>query len=323
MLGKPQQYRSPTVLFNDTTDKWRSLLTTPDLIRPDDGLVALICLSNPSGVQAIASLLVGLPPPYYNSQRRYSEHRSITNLPGAIMHTTTVRKVLIFTVLNACGAVAMAQEPADRTVRPSIRVTGEATIAAKPDQAEINIGVVTQALTAQAAAAQNAQKQDAVIAELRKALGDGAEIKTVGYSLSPTYRYPKEGGQPTITGYTASNIVQVKLSNLAQVGTVIDLATQSGANNIQALRFTLKDESAPRTQALGEAAVRARAKSQAIASALGLRIVRVLHVEEGAQVAPPVGGRAFAEMAVAAPTPVEPGTIDVRAIVTLTVEVAQ
>jgi uncharacterized protein len=235
-----------------------------------------------------------------------------------------VSSVLIPCAFIAGSDAAFAQAPAEKTIQPSIQVTGDATVTVKPDQAEISIGVVTQAQTAQGAAAQNAQRQDTVIAELRKALGSNADIKTISYSISPNYRYPKEGGQPTITGYTASNIVQVRTGNLAQVGKVVDLATQSGANNIQALRFTLKDEAAPRAQALREASIKARAKAEAIASALGLRILRVLRVDEGGQmVSIPIAGRGFAETALAAQTPVEPGTIDVKAIVTLTVEIAQ
>jgi hypothetical protein len=228
-------------------------------------------------------------------------------------------------LLSACVVTALAQESADKSLRPTIRVTGDATVTVKPDQAEINIGVVTQAQTAQAAASQNAQKQDAVISELRKALGPTAEIKTISYSLSPNYRYPKEGGPPTITGYTASNVVQVKTSNLAQVGKVIDLATESGANTIQYLRFTLKDETAARAQALSQASTKARLKAEAIASALGLKIQRVLHVEEGGAAIRPVeyGETMRAMGAATAPTPVESGSIDVRATVTLTVEVAQ
>ena len=218
---------------------------------------------------------------------------------------------------------ADAQEPMERSLRPSIRVNDEATVTVKPDQAEISIGVVTQAPTAQAAAAQNAQKQDAVITELRKLLGAGAEIKTISYSLNPNYRYPKDGGQPSIAGYNATNTVQVKTTNLSQVGSVIDLATNSGANNIQSLRFSLKDETAARNQALREASLKARAKAEAIASALGLKIQRVLHVEEaGSIIRPMLEMNAGFAGARAQQTPVESGSIDVRASITLTVEVA-
>lgn len=161
---------------------------------------------------------------------------------------------------------------------------------------------------------------------MRKTLVPEDELQTVGYALRPNYRYPQEGGQPTITGYTASNIVQVKTGKLNQVGTIIDLATRSGANTIQRLVFTLTNPEAVRTQALGEAATAARAKVDAMAAALNLTIVRVLSVEEGGQEVRPVyepTARALEAQAAAAPTPVEPGTLEVHATVTLLVEVTQ
>lgn len=235
-----------------------------------------------------------------------------------------IMSLWLLVALAAISVNVLAQETSSKDMRPSIRVTGEATIKVSPDQAQIDIGVVTQAQNAQAAASQNAQKLDVTIAALRKALGSDAEIKTISYSVSPNYRYPREGGQPTITGYTASNIVQVKTNDLTKVGPIIDTATQTGANTIHSLRFTLKDEQAARAQALREAALKARAKAEALASALNLKIQRVLHVEEGGQASAPVY-YAKAEMAQSAgvQTPIEAGTIDVQATITLTVEVSQ
>ena len=74
------------------------------------------------------------------------------------------------------------------------------------------------------------------------------------------------------------------------------------------------------------AALKARAKADALASALGVRIVRVLHVDEGGQPMRPVFAEAMTMRASAdsaAPTPVEPGTIEVQASITLTVEISQ
>ncbi len=224
------------------------------------------------------------------------------------------------------GMAPLAAQEADKMDRSTIQVTGESTVQARPDQAELSLGVTTQAASGQAAASQNARKVDAVLGALRKALGSSAEIKTLSYSLSPDYRYPKEGGQPTIAGYTASNIVQVKVSDLAQVGNAIDAATQSGANQVQSLRFTLKDEQAAQTQALREAATRAKAKSDALASALGVKVARILRVDEGGQPPRPIYAEAMAMRAkdmAAVSTPVEAGTIEIHATVSLTVEIAR
>lgn len=223
--------------------------------------------------------------------------------------------------------VSIAGQTAVQPAQPaSIQVTATAIITAKPDRAQLEVGVVTQATTAQSATLDNAQRVDATIAAIRKILDRGGEIKTIGYSVRPVYRYPKEGGVPSITGYTASNMIQVSINDLAAVGRVIDAATASGTNTIQRLEFVLRDDQAVQLQALAEASAKAKAKAQAIASALGLRVVRILHAEElGGYTSPPrpMNERVFAMAAEAAapPTPVEPGTVEIRATVSLTVEV--
>jgi uncharacterized protein YggE len=156
---------------------------------------------------------------------------------------------------------------------------------------------------------------------VKKLIGKGDEVKTASYSLNPNYRYP-QGGKPEITGYTATNILRIKTGNLASVGKLIDASMQSGANAINRLAFTLKDEHAVQLQTLRLASQKAKAKADEIAGALGLKIVSILSVNESERgVRPmPVARVAQMEAVAAAPTPVEAGTIEVRSTVTLTAE---
>jgi uncharacterized protein len=218
----------------------------------------------------------------------------------------------------AAGALAQSGPPAPVS---SIRVTADAKVTAKPDRVQIDVGVTTHAASSQEAAAQNARQVEAVLGAVRKAVGAGAVLKTVSYTLNPNYRYPKGGGEPTLDGYTANNIVQVQLDDLAKIGPVIDAATAAGANRVQGIQFTLRDQDAVRAQALREAALKARADAEVLAAALGLKIVRVLSVEESSPRMVPVLMGGMRANAAAAATPVEPGTLDVNADVTLSVEV--
>lgn len=236
--------------------------------------------------------------------------------------TRSVRTVLWAAALLATASPKAAAQASPQQPPPSIQVTGEATVTVQPDQAQIEIGVVTQAEKSQAAAAQNAQRLEKVLADLRAAVGPEGKVQTVGYSLRPDYRYPGQGGgEPTITGYTATNVVQVTLNDLSRVARAIDAATASGANRIQALRFELKDEQTVHAQALREAASRARAKADALASALNLQVVRVLSVSEAGGPVVPMRDVMFARAESAAATPIEPGTVEIRATVNLVVEV--
>ncbi len=101
---------------------------------------------------------------------------------------------------------------------------------------------------------------------------------------------------------------------------------QSGANQINRLLFTLKDEHSAQVQALRMASQKARSKAEEMAGALGLKVVRVLTVTENERGVRPIiaqtrGVQAEALSSVA-PTPVEAGTIEVRSSVTLSAEIA-
>jgi uncharacterized protein YggE len=99
---------------------------------------------------------------------------------------------------------------------------------------------------------------------------------------------------------------------------------QAGANNVNRLVFTLKDELAAQLGALKMASAKARAKAEAVAAALGLKIVRIVSVNEGERLVQPIYRQAMAARAEAAsaPTPVEPGTVELRSTVSMTVEVS-
>src|SRR5215469_6900476 len=227
---------------------------------------------------------------------------------------------VLLLILAGASAAALAQQPPVS----SIRVTGDARVTAKPDRVQIDIGVTTRAPQSQDAAAQNARQVEAVLAAVRKAAGPAAVLKTISYSLNPNYQYHPNGGEPTIDGYTANNVVQATLDELGKIGAVIDAATQAGANHVQGIQFTLRDQDAVRAEALRQAATRARAEADVLAAALGLKVVRVLTVEENSPRIVPVrvyAGAPRAAMSSAAATPVESGTLDVAADVALTVEV--
>jgi len=234
-------------------------------------------------------------------------------------------RCLVAVTLACAVAVSPARAQTPAAPVSSIRVTGDAKVTVRPDRVLIDIGVSTRAAQSQEAASQCARQVDAVLAAVRKATGPTVDLKTISYSLNPTYQYHPKGEEPTITGYSALNVVQVRLDDLARIGTVIDTATQAGANYVQGIQFTLRDQDAVRAQALREAAMRARAQADVLAAALGLKVVRVLSVEENSPRVVPVRaymGAARAMATAAAPTPVEAGTLDVTADVMLTVEVS-
>jgi uncharacterized protein YggE len=185
--------------------------------------------------------------------------------------------------------------------------------------ARVDISVVTQGTTAQDATSSNATQAGAVITALQGLVGSNSNIKTTSYYLSPVYNNPPPGQSATIIGYTVTNTVEVTLTDLSQVGKVIDTAIQSGANRVQGISFDLLDRNPVIAQALKSAAGRARAQADAIASGLNVHTGAVLHASEGVNTAIPMPLGAAAAAAPA--TPIETGLVIVQASVTLEVAI--
>jgi uncharacterized protein YggE len=205
-------------------------------------------------------------------------------------------------------------------------ISGDSLVQARPDTALISFAVVTQAQTALAAQQENARRSEAMVRALKAASGAGAEVETSGYSLQPQYTY-RENQRPLIKSYEARNTVSVTLGDLAKVGPVIDAATAAGANTVDHLAFTLRRDEPARDQALAGATREALRKVQVMAQALGGRVGRIVEVQE-ASVGRPVpiydmraARGAVASQAMEAKTPVEIGTLDIRAQVQLVAEI--
>jgi uncharacterized protein len=164
-----------------------------------------------------------------------------------------------------------------------VTVSGEAMTKVEPDAAVIVLSVVTQNVQAISAQQENARKSEAVANAVKNTAGPNAEIKTSDYSLKPQYDY-RDDRLPKIVSYDARNSVIVTISELKNVGAVIDAASRAGANSIDNVSFILRQTSPARGQALSDATHQAMNKAQSIAQALGGRVLRVVEENESATV---------------------------------------
>ncbi len=228
------------------------------------------------------------------------------------------RKVLISTF--AIAGLALAQTTNART--PFIRASGEGVVSIKPDQARITLGVNTQGATADEATQRNAEIVTNVLNEVRKAIGTFADIRTIGFNVSPFYRTPVQGQPAIIAGYTATNSVEVTMTDTSSVGRIIDVGAKAGANVISGVRFMLKDPQPVRAQALRLATLQARAQADAIAQGLGGKVGRILAAVD-ASAASTISIRDTAGLAAGAAvtTPIESGNLEIRATVTIEAEI--
>jgi hypothetical protein len=102
----------------------------------------------------------------------------------------------------------------------------------------------------------------------------------------------------------------------------MDAAMKAGANQIGRVQFSLKDRQSVESQVLREAATNARSQAEALASALGLKVARVLSVLETEPAVRPYPEMMALRVDRSVATPIESGLIDVHATVTLTLEIS-
>jgi uncharacterized protein YggE len=211
----------------------------------------------------------------------------------------------------AFAGVAQPQAAHGDTTTPAnvVTVGGHGSVTATPDEATVSAGVRTDAATAAAALAQNAQVATAVIDALKHA--GGQDLQTQQVSL-----YPQMDDQGKVTGYVAQNTISAK-AKIADAGGLVDAAVGAGANTVDGPSLSVSDQDAIYRAALKKAVADARARAQAIAEAGGFGLGQVTSVTESSATQPIVYDRAAPMAAKGAATPVEPGTQDVTADVTV------
>ena len=191
------------------------------------------------------------------------------------------------------------------TVADSVTTTGHGVT----DEATVTAGVHTQAATAADALAQNSTRMNDVIAALKQ--HGGKDLQTQQVSL-----YPQSKEDGTIIGYSADNSVSAS-SSIAGAGALIDAAVGAGANTVSGPTLSVSDQDARYRDALKKAVEDARAKALALSEAGGFGIGPISTVVEQSNSAPqPIFAAAAAAKDSA--TPIEPGTQDVTADVTVT-----
>ena len=205
-----------------------------------------------------------------------------------------------------------------------ITVTGSGEVLIPADVAVISLGVNVRSAEAPSAQAE----ANEVIAKIREALTaagiDEEDISTGYINLYAAYDY--SSSVERITGYNASSTLAVKVTDMSRVGEVIDLAFGAGANMLDGVSFSAKDDTAARAEALKAAGADAKAKADVLAEAAGLGKLELENITEGGVYAYDSGANNFSakgmitEQAEDAATVIRAAKICVSASVTITYE---
>jgi uncharacterized protein YggE len=237
--------------------------------------------------------------------------RQIAGATAAVAAVVAVVALVASVGFGTAPTPAAAQATTAAPVR-TISVAGHGAVAGTPDMAQVQIGVVTTAKTADAALAQNSTQTKAMLDKLKALKIDAKDLQTAGISIYPTY----DSSGTTITGYQVSNTVTVTIRDLASAGTLLDEVVVAGANSIGGISFGIADTSALLNDARKAAVADAQARAATLATAAGLKVGDVISISESAAYSP-VPMMAAGDMAMAREAvPIQPGqqqiTVDIQ-----------
>jgi hypothetical protein len=223
----------------------------------------------------------------------------------------------------ALPSVAAAQQSTiNQTIagtRLDVNATGEVTRV--PDVAIISAGVVSRSATATGALQDSADRMQRVLAALKRAGTADRDIQTSNVSLNPEYRYV-ENQPPQLVGYTASNTLTVRFRDIRNSGKILDALVSQGANQINGPTLTVDKPEAALDEARAKAIALGRARAELYARSLGLRVVRVVSVNEsgGSYPVPPPMPVMAARAYDSAQTKIEPGEQKLQVNLAMTFE---
>jgi uncharacterized protein YggE len=230
------------------------------------------------------------------------------------------RSALFACLLMSVPFASVHAQPA--STGPVVVTQGEAVVKRAPDRAWLTVATETRDARAEAARALSAEGMTSLQAAFKAAgLPDDA-VRTTGYSLVPEMDW--KNGRGVVRGYVVRSQIEVRVDDLDRLSAIIDAATTSKSTSLSITgpRFSLKDEASAQAEALRTAVASAMARARAMAMGAGRTLGSITRIEEhniGSIVSPqPQMMRMAAAEAPA--TPIAPGELEIRALVSLTVE---
>jgi uncharacterized protein YggE len=195
-----------------------------------------------------------------------------------------------------------------------ITVTGEGKASATPDRTSMSFSVQSEGTTAEQALAANNAVVKRLIAALKAAGVAEKDLKTEHFDVSPRWDVDKVREE---RGYQSSASVTVTNQSLDRASRLGEIATRAGADTVSGPSLTVADPKAAYQAALKRAFAHAREKAEVLASAAGVSLGEVTAIVEGSnsQVMPMYEAAARDS---AAKMPIEPGSQEIAATVTVT-----
>jgi uncharacterized protein YggE len=231
--------------------------------------------------------------PQQNDQKKCQCHGNCCRMPCKVIGSILVSIFLIvlifyFAQLSQNVAKERLYIGQDVSYKNTITVSDSAEVYAKPDLATTTATVVSDSNTVATALKDNTDKMNKITDFLKFQKIEDKDMKTTSFNIYPRYEYPAPSYKRIFVGYEITQSLLIKIRNLEAVGTIIDGVTKAGANEMSDLQFTIDKPDDLKNQARQGAIQKAKAKAEALASQLGVGLVRVSGFSENDGTTPPI-----------------------------------
>lgn len=195
----------------------------------------------------------------------------------------TVAVIVALLMLSGCSTGTSSQGGgAGYFLTDSISVSGFGEAAGKPDIALIQLGVNVVAGQIGEAIDESNQTMEKITQALLGAGIAEEDLQTTNFNVWPEDRYDPMTGQPTGERvFHVDSTLQVKVRDIDQAPSVIELALEEGANNIYGLSYDIDDKSAMEAEARSKALQDAQVRADQLAGEIGVTLGNPILVSEG------------------------------------------
>jgi uncharacterized protein YggE len=187
-------------------------------------------------------------------------------------------------VLTSCDAKPAGPVAANPR---QVTVVGAGQVQGVPDTLTADVSVEAAATDVTTAMNHANDRQNSVLNALNASGVDAKDISTTQVSLQPQY-----GDNSVITGYRASNSIQIKIRKLDTASQVLANVVSAGgdATRINSVSYSIEDDSKLVTDARARAFNDARQRAQQYAELSGLSLGKIISISEvpGSTPTPPV-----------------------------------
>ena len=185
--------------------------------------------------------------------------------------------IIVITLISGVGLARPANAADSRYI--TVSATGTATVV--PDAVRINATVSVLGTTSKGALSSAGATSTAVRSALTANKVATKDVATQSITVYPEYSYPASG-TPTLSGYRATQSFDITIRNAATAGAVVDAIVEAGGDNLQVngvSPFVLDSDKATET-ARTAAVKKAKAKAASYAKLLGVKLGRVIYLDE-------------------------------------------